>query len=34
MDVFAQFKRSKNAVAHPVNTKAEDIYDLFFAAMG
>ena len=28
MDVFAQFKRSKNAVAHPVNTKAEDIYFL------
>ena len=28
MDVFSQFKRNKNAVAHPVNTKAEDIYFL------
>src|SRR4051794_39935131 len=28
MDVFAQFKRNKSVVAHPVNTKAEDIYFL------
>src|SRR4051794_16923037 len=28
MDVFAQFKRNKSVVAHPVNTKGEDIYFL------
>src|SRR5436853_5545518 len=28
MDVFAQFKRSKNVTAQPLNTKAEEIYFL------